>query len=288
MRRTRTLTTIGLILLVSGCSTQPTAPGVRPVGPSADTAACVGGLAGESQAAYRVLDGDDITVVNWNIEKGADPAWANDLVSVAGAPDLLILQEASPHTEELLEIAPDYFHSFAAGFRTRSAITGVMTVSSASPLSECNLVAFEPWFGTRKATLITEYALTNTDKTLLVVNIHGINFTFGVRDVEDQFREAQQVIAEHDGPVLFSGDFNTWRGERARKLGEIVKRVGLTPLDYDVDHRKRFLGWPLDHIYIRGLDAVNATTEIISSSDHNPMTVRLRVTDDAPRVSAAR
>lgn len=155
-----------------------------------------------------------------------------------------------------------------------------MTLSSAQPVTECGLVSHEPWFGTRKATLVTEYGLTGTHETLLVVNIHGINFTFGVRDLENQFRKAQEIIAAHEGPVLFSGDFNTWRGKRAKMLDELVQSVGLTPLEFSADYRKRFLGWPLDHIYKRGLDTIHATTQDLSSSDHNPMSVRFRLADE--------
>jgi len=46
------------------------------------------------------------------------------------------------------------------------------------------------------------------------VNIHSINFSFGVNHMQKQLRQAAIVIEHHDGPVLLSGDFNTWRGRR--------------------------------------------------------------------------
>ena len=48
-------------------------------------------------------------------------------------------------------------------------------------------------------------------------------------------------------------------------------------LDYDEDHRKLAFGKPLDHIYVRGLQVIDATTFRVDSSDHNPMLVRLRL-----------
>jgi endonuclease/exonuclease/phosphatase (EEP) superfamily protein YafD len=60
-------------------------------------------------------------------------------------------------------------------------------------------------------------------------------------------------------------------------LNEITDSLGLEKLDYDEDHRKRFLGQPLDHIYIRGLEVLEATTRKVGSSDHNPMSVHLRL-----------
>lgn len=279
MRRSRNLAA-GLILLLYGCSMQPTArDGVMVAGPD-ETASCVASLAGDTRTVSRELDSRDFSVVNWNIQKGQDPDWVNDLAEVHAEPDLLIVQEASRQHEAWEVLAPGHFHSFSEGFGLNRNPSGVMTLSAAQPLTECGFVSLEPWFGTRKATLVTEYGLTDTDDTLLVVNIHGINFTFGIRDLEDQFRKAQAVIAAHEGPVLFSGDFNTWRGKRAQMLEKLVREVGLTPLEFSADHRKRFLGWPLDHIYKRGLDTIHATTRDLTSSDHNPMAVRFRLTDE--------
>jgi len=163
-----------------------------------------------------------------------------------------------------------------------------MTVSAAQPMTECELIAHEPWFGTRKATLVTEYGLTGSDDTLLVINIHGINFTFGVDELGKQFSQARAVIDAHDGPVLFSGDFNTWRGQRAKVLEEMLAGLGMTALEYDVDYRKRFLGQALDHIYVRGLYSEHATTLDSQASDHNPMAVRLRLAEEPARIRAAR
>jgi len=60
-------------------------------------------------------------------------------------------------------------------------------------------------------------------------------------------------------------------------LKEMTDSLGLEMLDYDEDHRKRFLGQALDHIYVRGLEVLEATTRQVDSSDHNPMSVHLRL-----------
>ena len=211
-----------------------------------------------------------------------------DLSAIGAEPDLLILQEASVKTNVWRDLVPEHHESFAEGFGPDWSPSGVMTVSAAQPLTECELVAHEPWFGTRKATLITEYALSDTDRTLLVVNIHGINFALGISDLKNQFAQARAVIEQHDGPVVFSGDFNTWRSQRAQVLEDMLEALGLTALDFDVDHRKRFFGWALDHIYVRGLYSEYATTLQSDASDHNPMSVRLRLAEEPLRVRAAR
>ena len=285
---TRKIAASGVLLVLSSCTSQPAAP-LRVIGePMPETTACISSLAGRSDAVLPELDSTGIEVVNWNIQKGRNTAWVGELAAGKEGPDLLILQEASRKTVVWRNLVPDHHSSFAEGFGPNWSPSGVMTVSAAAPITECELVAHEPWFGTRKATLITEYGLSGTELTLLVANIHGINFTLGVRDLANQFAQVRAVIDAHDGPVVVSGDFNTWRGERAQVLEEMLAARGLTALDFDVDHRKRFFGWALDHIYVRGLRSEYATTLSSRASDHNPMAARLRLTEDQPRVTAAR
>ncbi len=284
----RNLAQYSALLMLASCSTQPVAPVRETAAPAADTAACIAGLDRNRGSASRVLDSGNISVVNWNIQKGRNTEWVRDLDEIGAQPDLLILQEASVNTDVWRELVPGHHSSFAEGFGPDWSPSGVMTVSAAEPLTECELVAHEPWFGTRKATLITEYALSGTEQTLLVVNIHGINFALGISDLENQFAQARAVIEEHHGPVVFSGDFNTWRSQRAKVLEEMLASLGLTALEFDVDHRKRFFGWALDHIYVRGLYSEHATTLQSSASDHNPMTVQLRFSEEPLRVRAAR
>jgi endonuclease/exonuclease/phosphatase (EEP) superfamily protein YafD len=215
--------------------------------------------------------------VNWNIQKGRDPQWTADLATFTGEPDLMIFQEASLNTAAWGVVATDHYRSFAPGHRTSRSVTGVITFSTAEPLTQCNLVSVEPWLRSPKATLITEYGLTDTDQTLLVVNIHAINFTLGTSDFQEQIRRALSVIDEHLGPILLSGDFNTWHWRRSKILYEMAESLGLMSLDYDEDHRRRAFGQPLDHVYVRGLYVIEATTTRVRSSDHNPMSVRLRL-----------
>jgi endonuclease/exonuclease/phosphatase (EEP) superfamily protein YafD len=276
----RNLAAYSALLMLASCSTQSVAPVRVTAAPAPDTAACIAGLDTGRGAASRALDPGDISVVNWNIQKGRNTEWVKELDEIGSRPDLLILQEASVRTNVWRELVPEHHSSFAEGFGPDWSPSGVMTVSAADPLTECELVAHEPWFGTRKATLITEYALSGTNQTLLVVNIHGINFALGTSDLRNQFAQARAVIEEHDGPVVFSGDFNTWRSQRTKVLEEMLAELGLTALDFDVDYRKRFFGWALDHIYVRGLYSDYATTLQSDASDHNPMTVRLRLQEE--------
>ncbi len=242
-----------------------------------DPLACTSQLVGSSRSTQGELDSGDIRMVNWNIQKGGDPQWTTDLATFQSDPDLMIFQEAPLNSNAWDVVSVDQYLSFSPGYRTSRALTGVMTVSAVKPLTQCNFVSVEPWLRSPKATVITEYGLTDTDLTLVVVNIHAMNFTFGAHDFRMQIQRALSTLNDHAGPILLSGDFNTWSGKRSETLNEMTDSLGLKKLDYDEDHRKRFLGQPLDHIYIRGLEVLEATTRKVGSSDHNPMSVHLRL-----------
>jgi endonuclease/exonuclease/phosphatase (EEP) superfamily protein YafD len=239
--------------------------------------ACSNQLASDDQSAHRQLDSDSIRLVNWNVQRGGDIRWTTDLANLEVDPDLVVLQEVPLNPKPWGVPTADQYHSFSPGYRTRRSLTGVMTVSAAKPLTQCNFMSREPWLRSPKATVITEYGLTNTDQTLLVVNIHAVNFTFGTHEFSKQFQQAFSVLNNHAGPILISGDFNTWHWRRSKVLKEMTDSLGLEMLDYDEDHRKRFLGQPLDHIYVRGLEVLESTTLQVDSSDHNPMSVHLRL-----------
>ena len=239
--------------------------------------ACSSQLVGNDRSTQDELDSGDIRLLNWNIKKGGDPQWKTDLASFEVDHDLMVFQEASLNSNAWGVVTADQYHSFSPGYRTRRSLTGVMTVSAVEPLTQCNFVNIEPWIRTPKASVITEYGLTVTDQTLLVVNIHAVNFTIGTRAFQEQIRQAQSVLENHIGPILLSGDFNTWRKRRFEILNEMTDSLGLEVLSFDEDHRKRLFGHPLDHIYARGLEVLETTTREVDSSDHNPMSVRLRL-----------
>jgi endonuclease/exonuclease/phosphatase (EEP) superfamily protein YafD len=279
----RRVAILWITLLMGGCSSLPAtnADADATMQTTPATADCLNAIAANGEPQGQKLNGDAIRVLNWNIRKGAHPDWTDDLEVIHGEADILILQEASPDAAAWDRLIPTHHRSFAMGFRSFGRNTGVMTLSAAAPVAECDLVEHEPWLRTPKAMLVTQYGLAGLDTTLLVINIHGVNFSIGMRELRRQLAAAEHIIAAHPGPVIFSGDFNTWRSARMELIDETVGNLGLAALEYDTDHRTRFFGWPLDHIYVRGLDAVIATTYDIDSSDHNPMLVELRLLPDA-------
>jgi len=276
------LAVIGLALLASGCMMGAnTIPETTTLANHATvaahgTAACTANMiATHGNDTSTVLDPDNINLFVWNIHKNKHPDVLDDLAEMTGDMDLILLQEAR-HAGSLQDrLQSTSYWSFAPGFGTNDALTGVMTLSSAQPLAHCFLQTREPWLGTPKATGITEFALSGSDQTLAVVNIHGVNFTLGVKDYARQLESIRTVIENHDGPVIVAGDFNTWNNGRDAQVEQLSAELGMTELTFAVDHRVTPFTHTIDRILVRGLRVRDAKTDIVDSSDHNPLSVRL-------------
>ncbi len=221
------------------------------------------------------LDGNGFTLFNWNIKKGEIEDWDADLMNLAGDADLVLIQEATKHMDAPRFVDDDAHWSFSEGYSSGDIVSGVATISSVQPMEQCRLLTVEPWLRTPKATMVTRFAIQGSDETLLVINTHMVNFTLGHSAFRRQLASVENLLQEHAGPIIFSGDFNTWRPARYKILVQMTSRFGLTATAFESDHRAKFFGSTVDHVFIGGLSVEEATTHEVSSSDHNPMSLRL-------------
>lgn len=232
-------------------------------------AGTVGGPAWIHQvgAGLTALDPEKISVLSWNIKKGSESGWNSDLHRLSAGKDLVLLQEArlTPGFYSTLEIS--LHRSGARGWKS----SGVLTASRAKHLNRCSYQHDEPILGTPKASLLTEYRLNGVDDTLLVVNVHIVNFAIGLSEFRGQIEDLHSVMARHRGPIIFSGDFNTWRTRRLTLLKKFTANIGLRPVRFAEDNRIRKFGHALDHIFVRGLQTFSSHVETVDSSDHNPL-----------------
>ncbi|MEM1438664.1 MAG: endonuclease/exonuclease/phosphatase family protein [Pseudomonadota bacterium] len=268
------------VMLASGCASVATpTPQIAVHAPTAlmanASSACRTGWAAAPETRDAALDPDRIALVNWNIKKGSRSDWRDQLEMLTAGADLVTLQEAPLASTGWRDLESDLYHAFAPGWMSRNTPTGVMTLSDAAHLVQCNMQAREPWLRSPKATLATEYALIDRAETLLVVNVHVVNFSLGLAAFDRQLEQVRTVVAQHEGPVILTGDFNTWRRARLDRVQALVDAHDLEAVPFRTDVRKRFLGNPLDHVYVRGLDVIDATTIDTRASDHNPMRVWL-------------
>lgn len=220
---------------------------------------------------------DELQVISWNIQKAGNANWAEDLERLAPLAQLAFIQEASMQAAIAAALPATSHQSFAEGYRRGELVTGVMTLSHSKASLECGLTALEPWLRTPKATVVTEFPLAGREERLLAVNIHAVNFTLGLEPYKAQLAALDELLQQHRGPMLIAGDLNTWSDDRLATVSAFMDRHGLQPVIFTPDLRSRVFGQPLDHIFIRGLEAGTATVVEVDSSDHNPLLVSLRI-----------
>ena len=235
------------------------------------------------------LNRDSIKILSWNIAKNnRDRNWSEDFLAIIAQhqPDKIFLQEVRlcALKQQIPELASMGW-SFAPNLidTLDNSYSGVLTATKVNHLhSKAKITQHqEPVTGTPKVSLFVEYSLGSDRETLLAVNTHLINFV-ETSKFQAQLQEIEAIIDQHQGAVIFSGDFNTWNRSRWLLLLQMTAKLGLTPVAFpaiEAKKIKRFLlSPPLDYIFYRGFRQKTASAKVIdniSSSDHNPLLVEL-------------
>jgi endonuclease/exonuclease/phosphatase (EEP) superfamily protein YafD len=230
-----------------------------------------------------------IKVLSWNIAKQNQQSnWQRDFQTLLSIhqPDLVFLQEVKlcALTEHIASLDTLNWH-FAPNFMDghESAYAGILTAAKATHLHTESILTqnYEPITNTPKVSLLSRYALPGSLRSLLTINTHMINFV-ELAAFRTQLQKLATLIASHRGPVIFSGDFNTWNQARWEILSEMTETLHLQPVRFSpVDTRKikRFLfSPPLDHIFYRDLQLQPISAQVfdqVSSSDHKPIFAEL-------------
>jgi endonuclease/exonuclease/phosphatase (EEP) superfamily protein YafD len=239
------------------------------------------------------LNSTSIKVLSWNIaKKNHDKIWIKDFLAILEQykPELIFLQEVrlkmdAESAAELREMSWNFAPNFIDAHH--QTYSGILTAAKISPLTSRAILTkhHEPIVKTPKVSLISEYPLSNKRETLLVINSHFINFV-DLKKFKIQLHELEFVLSTHHGPVIFSGDFNTWSRKRAALLEEAVTRLGLAPVVFAPHYSKKIkrflLSPPLDYIFYRGLSEKKASAKVLDyvfSSDHKPLLAEFSYSD---------
>lgn len=227
-------------------------------------------------APTQPLPGDKIRLFVWNIHKGEDPRLPQDFGDLSFGADIALFQEAvsAPSFVASLTAANTEFEwTMAKSFQMLDFnFTGVATAYRVKPLGEEVIVSkvTEPITETPKTILLSVFAINGSYDTLLVANVHGINFV-GLETYKVQMRQLADKLRHHQGPMIVAGDFNTWDPDRLDYLKKLFAPLGLsqiqTPIAGLLD---------LDHVFARGMKAGFVfDLSHIDSSDHAPLMVDL-------------
>ncbi|RTZ16128.1 endonuclease/exonuclease/phosphatase family protein [Vibrio aquaticus] len=230
------------------------------------------------ESVNAIDDNGRLNLLVWNIYKQNRAQWQAQLSDLASDKQLVLLQEASMTEELKLWIAEQgWFGSQVDAFKAFETTAGVLNLSHDSPTKACAYTELEPWLRLPKSALYALYPLSNSSN-LAVVNIHAVNFTYGTQEYQRQLDTLVDELLEHQGPIIVAGDFNSWSEERLSVMKQALKKVGVTEVHYQPDHRTQFItGLPLDHVFYRGLVLETAEAPESDASDHNPLLVRFRL-----------
>lgn len=219
-------------------------------------------------------------MLSWNIYKGRKKNWQEDFQRLHAIYDILLLQEAKINfkSADLSQYDPDYSWVFGESFALNKcgSSCGVLTGSRIHSQHAFNRHGpiREPLLNTPKSSIFSFYPIAAAEDPLLMINAHFINFR-NLKAFLKQLEQIEQGLAQHSGPVLFAGDFNTWSAGRKRALFQSMANQGLHPVIFANENRKFFL---LDHIFYRGLKIREAhLLHDIRSSDHVPLALWFRL-----------
>lgn len=231
-------------------------------------------------SGYINRDDGQLNILVWNIYKQNRDNALTVLADLLHNRQLLMLQEAKVDKTFEQSFSANlnwHFHQVDA-WEYNHEKNGILTGSVIQSNSICGFRQTEPWLRLPKSALLAYYSLSNGE-LLAVANIHAINFTFGLSDYRNQINQLVSKLESHTGPIIFAGDFNSWSEERTQFLDEVKKRLNLSEVQYKQDSlRKRFWsGWPLDHVFYRGLTALSADVIHTDASDHNPVVVEFKI-----------
>jgi endonuclease/exonuclease/phosphatase (EEP) superfamily protein YafD len=287
---TRLLSLLLGLWLATACATVPLGVSNRTLRsgtPDAEASAChpvapdhVVSSTDASRAEF--LDPAEINLLIWNTHKGQDADWLEELAALSLDQDLLVLQEA--FLEDGLRdflLSQTLSWDLATTFMRFRTETGVMTASPVTPASACVQRTMEPLLSLPKSTLISRYPLKGSTETLLVGNIHAVNFTLGTAAFQSQLDRLASMLDEHDGPMIVAGDFNNWSQSRSEVLDEVLVETRLMrKVTFNGKSPRTILGRTVDHVYYRGLTVVEGRVLEADTSDHDPIWVQFAQSGD--------
>ncbi|MBS6670209.1 MAG: endonuclease/exonuclease/phosphatase family protein, partial [Haemophilus parainfluenzae] len=165
---------------------------------------------------------------------------------------------------------------FVSSFSFKDLLSGVKTFTKTQPEWYCGGGVAEPLIQIPKVASVMSFPLEKGD-SLLLINVHLINFEWGISAYQTQLEQLFSFVENHQGPIIMSGDFNAWNERRLNLANNLMQKYGLDAVTLFQDERVRFLGYPLDYIFTRGVKVMSAISEVVTSSDHNPLLVEFEL-----------
>jgi endonuclease/exonuclease/phosphatase (EEP) superfamily protein YafD len=231
------------------------------------------------------LNGHHLKVLVWNMKKAEDARFVTDFKKISSEYDLILLQEGIFSQEYIDPYLQSKWHevvvakSFYLPFSKRQEFTGLATFAKAHSIKNDYVKTHvtEPIVNTPKMSLITNYAIKDSDQTLMVINIHAVNFV-SASDFKKELSRLYDAVKHHNGPIILAGDFNTWSAKRLASVTEMINKLELKEVTIPFKYRETGLRLVLDHMFVRSANVVRIDNmSAINSSDHEPLAVTLDI-----------
>lgn len=214
-------------------------------------------------------------LTSWNVYKGNIAGMTSDLAQLINESDFVHIQEFSldDHQKKQIDDFSTFRWIFAKSFQDKKDWAGVVLVSRWQPYESAPIrtVDAEMLSKTPKMSLITKFKMEEGPE-LWLANIDGLSFNLSRTAFQRQINAVVAALANHDGPIIFSGDFKTWTETRRNYLLSKTAELGLTHAE--LDSPVGFMGTTLDHIFYRGLNNVKVSVlSNYNTSDHLPLRI---------------
>ncbi len=227
----------------------------------------------EESAAVNRQGQTSIDLLVFNIQKRKNKGWDSKLWNkLINDVDLVLLQEEILYKGEEFTSKGFSYDAFYLSWLNDSFSTGLRTLSNFNLIYSEKLISdqTEPIFGTPKLASVEIFNDLVKGQDVLIVNIHALNFKMNGAFYE-QIDQVCDHIKEHQGPLIWAGDFNTWNKRRLAYLKDKTRLLGLEHVFFDED--RFFLD--LDHVFQRGFRVKKAIVLNLNISDHRPLKLEL-------------
>ena len=217
---------------------------------------------------------DAIKLLVWNIHKEDRPSFLTTFEGLLEESNLILLQETLL-TPQILELYENSDFSWMTGisFFRRGMGTGV---SGGFLFETKNAVALEspstePFVRTPKMSLFFDIPIAGSKQVIKVITIHALNFVRS-KTFAKHIAQVLKQVEDHNGPLIFAGDFNDWSRKKSRMLQEMIESHNLQKVIFDKNQSTK-----IDHIFIRGFEVVHSQIVETNESDHKPLMTELRL-----------
>lgn len=231
----------------------------------------------QSEAKSNAFSRNPLRITVWNTFKWQRENISKDLTLLSEISNLLLTQEAviTEQSKNIFNGTEKEWWMANSFYNANDIPTGVATGSSAQAQSVrfIQSEAREPMTRTPKMVLLSQYNIDGSSESLLVINVHMINFVFD-RNFESMLEQIDHEIKAHAGPIIFAGDFNTWSASRMKLLRVFAAKHGMIHAAPSIDPRML----QLDHLFVRGFKVNRAQVlNRFESSDHYPLYFELEL-----------